>query len=119
MARIEAQLRRAGLRAEPTRRLEIADVVVDFRERRAWKRNRTVELTQREFQILELLAVRRGEAVAREELIAELWGTRDGVEVSTRTVDQHVAALRRKLGDNGTAPRLIETVYGFGYRLSS
>jgi two-component system alkaline phosphatase synthesis response regulator PhoP len=75
-------------------------------------------LTAREFEILEALAVRRGEAISRAELVARIWGTGDDVEVTTRTVDQHVAALRRKLGDDGQQPRLIETIYGYGYRLT-
>lgn len=119
VARIQVRLRRASHAVSRPPRLEIADIVVDFRTRKARRRNRPVELTPRELQILEILAGRRGEAVSRETLLAELWGTRDGMAVSTRTVDQHVAALRRKLGDEAGAPRLIETVYGFGYRLAA
>lgn len=118
LARVEARLRRRvasiGAGAE---RLQAQDVVVDFRSRQAWKRSAPLALTAREFEILELLAVRRGAAVSRVDLVARIWGTGDDVEVSTRTVDQHVASLRRKLGDNAAEPRLIETVYGFGYRL--
>jgi two-component system response regulator RegX3 len=118
VARVEALLRRAGSRGRAPDRLEAFDVVVDFRLRKAWRDRRPVALTPREYQILELLSSRRGEAVPRDDLLAALWGTSDGVEVSSRTVDQHVAALRRKLGDDADSPRLIETVYGFGYRLA-
>ena len=77
-----------------------------------------MSLTEREFQILEALALRRGDAVSRADLIARIWGTADDVEVTTRTIDQHIAALSRKLGDDAAAPALIQTVYGRGYRLS-
>jgi DNA-binding response OmpR family regulator len=119
MARIEARLRHAPAETSPPVRLEAGDVIVDFRRREARWRRRAVALTAREFEILELLAARRGEAVSRNDLIARIWGTDDDVEVTTRTVDQHVASLRRKLGDDGQQPHLIETVYGFGYRLAT
>jgi two-component system alkaline phosphatase synthesis response regulator PhoP len=117
VARIEAILKRTRA-AGPLTRATVGEVVVDFRARKAWRRNAPVALTSREFEILELLARRRGEAVSRAELIARIWGTDDDVEVSTRTIDQHVLSLRRKLGDRGEDPQLIETVYGYGYRLA-
>jgi DNA-binding response OmpR family regulator len=117
MARVQARLRRSGA-AAGVGRLQVQDVVVDFRSRQARRRGRPLALTAREFEILELLAARRGEAVSRADLVARIWGTADDVEVSTRTVDQHVASLRRKLGDDAAEPRSIETVYGFGYRLA-
>jgi len=116
LARVEALLRR-GLRGRACPpRLEAGGVVVDFAERRAWKRKRPLSVTAREFEILEVLVTRRGEAVSRSDLVARIWGG-DDPDVTTRTVDQHVASLRRKLEDDAKAPRLIETVYGFGYRL--
>ncbi|MFQ5740857.1 MAG: winged helix-turn-helix domain-containing protein [Acidobacteriota bacterium] len=72
----------------------------------------------REFEILEVLSEHRGDSVSREQLIARIWGTSDEVDVSTRTVDHHIAALRRKL-DVSTVSSPIETIYGFRYRLSS
>jgi DNA-binding response OmpR family regulator len=117
LARVEARLRRLRTGEGPPRRLELRDVTVDFRVRAATRRGRPLPLTAREFEVLEVLAARRGEAVSRSDLVARIWGTADDVEVSTRTVDQHVASLRKKLGDSGSEPRIIETVYGFGYRL--
>ena len=91
MARIEARVRRS--RQAETASLHLADVVVDFRGRKARRGERPVALTGREFEILEALAERRGEAVSRNDLIARIWGTDDGVEVTTRTVDQHVSGV--------------------------
>ncbi len=115
LARVEALLRRASERGAPAR-LDAGAFIVDFRARRAWRGSRAVDLTPREFQILETLAARRGEAVSRDDLVARIWGTAEDVVVSTRTVDQHVAGLRRKLEAGGAS--IIETVYGHGYRLA-
>jgi DNA-binding response OmpR family regulator len=117
LARIEAILKRSRS-GESLSRITVRDVVVDFRARRAWRGNVPVTLTSREYEILALLARHRGAAVSRADLIARIWGTDDDVEVSTRTIDQHVLSLRRKLGDRGETPQLIETVYGYGYRLA-
>lgn len=117
IARVGALLRRAS-RDDAAGRLDAGNVVVDFRARESWRNGRRVSLTEREFQILELLALRRGDAVSRADLIARIWGAADDVEVTTRTIDQHIAALRRKLGDDAAAPALIQTVYGRGYRLA-
>jgi DNA-binding response OmpR family regulator len=114
LARVEALLRRAG-RGRAAGRLELGPVAIDLDAREAVKRGVKLALTARE--IIEILAARRGQAISRAELIAGIWGTAVDVEVSTRTIDQHVASLRRKLGDSAAEPRLIETVFGFGYRL--
>lgn len=118
-ARVAAVLRRARTSPPLNERLELQEVVVDFRAREAWAGAGSIGLTSREFEILRALATRRGEAVSREDLLGVIWGLRDDIEVSTRTVDQHIVALRRKLGDNAAAPRIIETVYGHGYRLAA
>src|SRR5918995_5422055 len=115
IARVEARLRHTRHVAAAS--LKLDDGVVDFRARTARRHGRPVVLTAREFEILETLAARRGEAVSRADLVTRIWGTDDDVEVTTRTVDQHIASLRRKLGDDAEHPRLIETVYGYGYRV--
>ena len=119
VACVAAILRRAQPARALPERLELPGLVVDFRSRKASLRGARVNLTPREFEILNALSARRGDAVSREELLAVIWGLADDVEVSTRTVDQHVVALRRKLGDNAAEPRIIETVYGHGYRLAA
>jgi DNA-binding response OmpR family regulator len=119
LARIEAILRRARGGAQHPARVTVGEVVVDFRARAATRRGNPCALTAREFEILELLAQNRGAAVSRSELVARIWGIDEDVEVSTRTVDQHVLGLRRKLGDKGPTPQIIETVYGYGYRLAA
>lgn len=117
VARVEALLRRSGGSRKVPGVVEKGRIRVDFRSRRAWRRKREIQLTGREFQILEYLAGHAGEAVRREDLVRHIWGTDDDVDVSTRTVDQHIASLRRKLEEDSSSPQFIETVYGYGYRL--
>ncbi len=116
LARAGALSRRAADSARPDR-IDIGELIIDMRERAVRKGKRFVTRTEREFEILSYLAIRRGEAVSRADLVSEIWGTSGDVEVTTRTVDQHVASLRRKLGDDPSNPQLLETVYAYGYRL--
>ena len=106
-ARIRAVSRRR--RVDPT--LHSARVVVDRSRRRASVDGRPVDLTAKEFDLLAVLAEEPGRVVARQELLSRIW---DPVWHGTgKTLDVHVSALRRKLGD----PSLVETVRGVGYRL--
>jgi two-component system alkaline phosphatase synthesis response regulator PhoP len=116
LARVAALLRRSSGR-EATDLLEVGDIVVHFRARQASRAGQSLTLTGREFHILEMLTSRRGEAVSRGDLISRIWGTSTDIEVSTRTIDQHIASLRRKLGDDASHPTILQTVYGYGYRL--
>jgi two-component system response regulator RegX3 len=75
---------------------------------------RSVDLTGRDVEILALLTREQGRIVSRRVLLAEVWGYPDPERVETRSVDMHIAKLRKKLGDGATA--LIETVRGAGYR---
>jgi DNA-binding response OmpR family regulator len=87
-------------------------VVVDRDRREAAIDGRVVDLTAKEFDLLAVLAEEPGRVVPRQELFARVW---DPVWVGTgKTLDVHVASLRRKVGD----PSLIETVRGVGYRLA-
>jgi len=73
-----------------------------------------IELTVREMKVIQLLRGRRGEVVTRDELLNECWGLEYFPE--SRTLDQHILNLRKKIEDDPSAPRLIETVRGAGYR---
>lgn len=116
MARIEALLRRSTAgrspRSMPTR---FGDVLVDPETRTVRKGDRAVALTAMEFNLLLALLVRRGAVASRLELLQEVWG--HASSVLTRTVDTHVAELRRKLEDDASRPQHILTVRKTGYRL--
>ena len=110
-ARVPALLRRAGRSEEQAgRRIVFADLEIDLVERRVHRAGDEVHLTPTEFQLLVHLAGRPRAVQHRERLLAEVWGW--GEAASTRTVDSHVKALRRKLGAD-----LIRTVHGVGYAL--
>jgi DNA-binding response OmpR family regulator len=105
---------RARLRAVTATRLESEDVAVDVAARRAWQADRELGLSTKEFDLLAELVRGAGTVVKREQLMDRVWGT-DFVG-STKTLDVHMAWLRRKLGDDASAPRYITTVRGIGYR---
>jgi DNA-binding response OmpR family regulator len=111
LARMEAVLRRTGSVA-PTTAVDVGDTHVDLARREVTVGGREILLTRKEFDLLAALARRRGEVVARDELLAVVWDT--AWVGSSRTLDVHVATLRAKLG----RPAVIETVRGVGYRLA-
>jgi DNA-binding response OmpR family regulator len=114
LARIRAVLRRTAPAGEPP--LIVGGVSVDLQAREVRVGGNVVELTALEFDLLVALARRPGRVVPREVLLEE--AGRGDVTVSDRTVDVHVSHLRRKLGDDPRAPRLIKTVRGVGYVLA-
>lgn len=109
VARVHAILRRVE-EPEPAPLLEAGDVVVDRRARRVTVSGGDVLLRTLEFDLLVALLERNGDVVGRDELLEHVWGL--AFPGGTRTVDVHVANLRRKLG----RPELIATVRGSGYR---
>ena len=111
IARIRAVMRRAASFAGSEGPLRAGELEVDERSRRATLEGRELELTPKEFELLAALARDPGAAVSRQRLLAEVWQT--SWYGSSKTIDVHVAALRRKLGD----PGWIETVRGVGFRL--
>jgi two-component system response regulator RegX3 len=113
LARVEALLRRSR-RADSASSAAFAfgPWQVDPARLVADRAGEAVELSRREVEILALLARERGRIVGRRRLLAEVWGMSAPERVETRTVDMHVAKLRKKLADHG-----IETVRGEGYRL--
>ncbi|MDH6282029.1 DNA-binding response OmpR family regulator [Prescottella agglutinans] len=109
VARIAALLRRAD-RATESDVLVFGDVSIDLSARLVRSAGVEVHLTRTEFDLLAHLASRPRAAIARETLLAQVWGWGDAA--SSRTVDSHVKALRRKLGGD-----VIRTVHGVGYAL--
>jgi len=118
ISRIRAVLRRARS-ADPTpmRVLTALDLRVDLDARRAWLSEAPLELTRKEFDLLARLARDAGKVVSRETLMSDVWD--ENWFGSTKTLDVHIAGLRRKLHDDPGAPRYIETVRGVGFRFSA
>jgi DNA-binding response OmpR family regulator len=120
LARIRAAFRRQralGEAAEPPEELAFADVRVDPRRLELRKAERRHPLTPRELALLRLFCRRRGEVLDRDTLLEQVWGVR--YEGTTRTLDQHVAQLRKKIEEDPAHPRLLLTVHGVGYRLAA
>jgi two-component system response regulator RegX3 len=116
VARVEALLRRADPSARATSAaFDFGAWHVDPDKLAAERAGASVELTRREIEILALLARERGRIVSRRRLLADVWGMGSPERIETRTVDMHIAKLRKKLGEDGR--RGIETVRGEGYRL--
>jgi two-component system, OmpR family, response regulator len=111
LARLRAVTRRRAVEPQP---LEVGPLVLDRANRVAARDGRDVELTPREFALLEVLASRAGEVVSRTELLQTVW--EEGVDPDSNIVDVYVGYLRRKL-EAGSGPRLIETVRGVGFLL--
>jgi len=123
LARVEALLRRAGglQPANPAagaRNFEaFGSVRVDPAARTVTRRGQSVELAPKELDLLVALIRHRGDVVSRLDLLQEVWGYNSGVE--SRTVDTHIATLRKKLEDEPATPRYILTSRKAGYRLAS
>jgi DNA-binding response OmpR family regulator len=119
MARVTAVVRRAsGALSEPARTatgvVTSGDVTLDPDRRQARVRGELVELTKQEFDVLYLLASRRGIVFGRAALIAKVWG--DDTYVTERTVDAVVSRLRRKVERDANDPEMILTAWGVGYK---
>jgi len=117
IARVRALLRRAGRRdGPPIPAVErFGEIEVNPASRTVYRAGRPVSLTPREFDLLMALLRRRGAVAPRAELLREVWEYQPAVV--SRTVDIHVAELRRKLEPDATSPRHILTVWKVGYRL--
>lgn len=118
LARVEVQLRRTKVGATlSTEVYQFGDVRVDFRRAEVYRGHDVVGLSAKEFTLLRYFIEHRGAALSRDELLNEVWGY--NAEVSTRTVDVHVAWLRQKLETNQRHPQFILTIHGLGYKFSA
>jgi len=116
VARIDALLRRARSHPEqPVEPFRFGSWTVDPSERSAASGSSQIALSEREVRLLSLFLAEHGRIVSRRRLLTEIWEMQPGADVQTRTVDMHIAKLRKKLAADGGA---IETVRGEGYRYS-
>jgi len=115
LARVEALLRRVTKKKRvPVARFEFSNVTVDFESWQVSKNGEPVTMAAKEMQLLRYLIDRRGSIVSREELLQNIWEYQS--DVSSRTIDVHIAWLRQKLEENPQSPRHIHTVRGVGYQ---
>ncbi len=117
ISRIRAVLRRTRPPATVVAPRTVGDLRLDGGARRAWLGPDELKLTRKEFDLLARLAAEPGQVVTRETLMSEVWD--ENWFGSTKTLDVHIAALRRKLGDSPLTPRYVETVRGVGFRMAA
>jgi DNA-binding response OmpR family regulator len=113
LSRVRAVLRRSGYRDRP-QAIHSNGLSVDPGSRSALLNGTTLALSPKEFDLLYTLASRPRQALSRSHLLDEVWG--EDCDVTTRTVDNHVASLRKKIEENPEEPARIVTVYKVGYR---
>lgn len=119
LARIQALLRRGGAAApnstDSQAEFQIGGATIDPKSFQL-RRGKTVEpLTAKELKLLQVFQANTGEVLSRDRLLNEVWGY--NYYGTTRTLDQVIVQLRKKLGDNGDAPKHLVTVHGVGYKL--
>ncbi|MBL4930789.1 response regulator transcription factor [Clostridium paridis] len=117
LARVKAVLRRTTSNTTTERAFNVYNISVDFVKHEVLKDGQKVDLTLKEFELLEILIRNRGKVLTRETLLDKIWGYEYIGE--TRTVDVHIRHLRKKVEEDDKNPKLIETIRGIGYRFFS
>jgi len=112
-ARIRAALRRTSKRSD--NQLQVGDIRLDIAARRAYRGDKELKLSHKEFELLATLMRNKGAVLSREFLISQVWGY--DFDGDMRTVDVHVRWLREKIEEDPSNPRHLQTVRGVGYRI--
>lgn len=115
LARIEAVLRRSNRPQAEKQLFTIGNVQLDLQRLKATRDGEPLDLSPREFEILQLLIAHTGETVTREQLLHHIWG--EHASLYTRTIDAHITRLRQKIEPNPANPEYIITAHRVGYRL--
>jgi DNA-binding response OmpR family regulator len=115
LARIKARLRHSAREVKPVPEIySFGEIEIDFTRFKIRRKGKEVDLTSLETDILKYFIVHRGEVVARNDLLDKIWGY--DKYPTTRTIDNHILKLRKKIEDDPSHPRYIISVYGGGYR---
>ncbi len=115
--RIEAVLRRSQVGIEQARTLCFRDVEIDTENLTGKNGTEDLTFTRREIELLSYLALHSDRPISREELLTKVWGYARNLDIETRTVDIHIAKIRRKIETDPGEPENLITVRGAGYRL--
>ena len=116
LARVNALLRRSADNSSGNSIFCIGETVFDCKKYDALKQGKEIEYTTLEFQMLKLLSDKRGQVLSREDFLDQVWGENNAV-VTERTIDSHIANIRKKLEDDPSDPKYIISVRGVGYKL--
>lgn len=115
LARVKAVLRRFSIVESEENVLVFGDLTVDFEKREVLIKNNKLELTLKEFELLEILIRNKGKILTRDTLLDKIWGYEYIGE--TRTVDVHIRYLRKKIESSDSNEKYIETIRGIGYKI--
>jgi len=117
LARVKAILRRGEnlMMNESAREVKIGKLEINFNGYKATSKNKDVQMSHKEFEILHYLWRRRNSTVSRDDLLTEVWGYDENP--ATRTVDNFILKLRQKIEVDSNHPQIILTVHGIGYKL--
>ncbi len=115
--RIEAVLRRSQVGQEQARTINLRNVEIDTENLSGLNGGAEITFTRREIEVLSYLARNSDRPVSRDELLVKVWGYARNLDIETRTVDIHIAKLRRKIEADPREPKNLITVRGAGYRL--
>jgi DNA-binding response OmpR family regulator len=113
-ARVKAQLRRTTMLKEVTDVFTFADITIDFKKQKTTKNSKEINLSSKEYEILYLFIQHEEEVITRDMLLDEVWGYE--VFPTTRTVDNYILNLRKKIEDDPSNPRYLITVHKSGYK---
>jgi len=115
VARVRVVLRRTNQQEDqPPEELRVGPLIIDFRSHEVWRYGELIDLTPKEFKLLETLAREPGRAFSRLELVQRVFGL--DYEGFERTVDVHMMNLRKKIELHPNEPTYLQTVYGVGYK---
>lgn len=116
-ARVRVILKRSNNnRKELLDECAFGDITINFGSHTAMKAGDSIQFTALEFSILRYFIQNQGRTVSRKQLLRDVWGIEG--DIATRTIDRHVASLRKKIEPDSAEPRFIQTVYGIGYKFS-
>jgi len=116
-ARVKTILRRTESSGKEPGISHIGNTTVDFQRYEAIKNGKRIDYTPLELHILQVMVKHRGKVLTRDQLLEQVWGKENTV-VSLRTIDSHVASIRKKLEDNPSSPVHIMNIRGVGYKLT-
>jgi two-component system alkaline phosphatase synthesis response regulator PhoP len=116
-ARIKAVMRRAEERTRGLNQYSFGKIALDFKKYEATRKGEKLELTPLEFRMLKLLIEKKGQVISRDDFLDQIWGE-ENVSVSFRTVDSHIANIRKKIEDDPANPKHILSLRSVGYKFA-
>jgi two-component system alkaline phosphatase synthesis response regulator PhoP len=115
MARVKAIFRRTEERAKDISTYKFGQIELDFRKYEAKKKDKKLEFTPLEFQMLKLFIQKKEQVISRDDFLDKIWGE-ENTYVSLRTVDSHIANIRKKIEEDPSHPKHIISIRGVGYK---